>query len=84
MYSNGIAYLLWLGGFFGFCGLHRFYLGKPLTGLLWLFTIGLLGIGQLIDLLLIPGLVDQANRRAAASLTVNIYQPPARSGRRDE
>jgi TM2 domain-containing membrane protein YozV len=82
MYSNGIAYLLWLGCFFGFCGLHRFYLGKPLTGLLWLFTLGLLGIGQLIDLILIPGLVDQANRRAAASLTVNVYHP--RAGRLDE
>jgi TM2 domain-containing membrane protein YozV len=58
-----MAYLLWLLCLIGFCGIHRFYLGKPLTGLLWLFTGGLLFIGQFIDLLLIPGMVQQANRK---------------------
>jgi TM2 domain-containing membrane protein YozV len=79
-----MAYLLWLGCFFGLCGLHRFYLGKPITGLLWLFTFGLVGFGQLVDLILIPGMVDTANRRTAASLTVNVYQRPGRSARLDE
>jgi TM2 domain-containing membrane protein YozV len=65
MYSTGVAYLLWLGCFFLLFGLHRFYLGKPFTGLLWLFTLGLLGVGQLLDLLLIPGMVAQANLRLA-------------------
>ena len=64
MYSSGVAYLLWLAGFLGLCGLHRFYLGKPWTGLLWLFTVGLFGIGQLIDLILIPGMAAQANLKA--------------------
>jgi TM2 domain-containing membrane protein YozV len=64
MYTTGVAYLLWLGCFLGFCGLHRFYVGKPITGLLWLFTGGLLLIGQFIDLFLIPGMVDRANRHA--------------------
>ena len=45
-----IGYLLWLPCVFGLCGVHRFYLGRPLTGLLYLFTFGLLGIGQILDL----------------------------------
>ena len=60
--STSTAYLLWLLGCLGFCGIHRFYTGHVVTGCLWLFTGGLLFIGQLIDLLLIPGLVDEANR----------------------
>lgn len=54
-----IAYILWGFGFFGFCGVHRFYLGKPVTGLLWLFSGGLFFVGQLIDLFLIPGMVKE-------------------------
>ncbi len=39
--------LLFLGGF----GAHRFYVGKMGTGILYLFTGGLLGIGWLVDLI---------------------------------
>jgi hypothetical protein len=35
------------------CGLQRFYVGKIGTGILWLFTGGLMGIGQVIDIILI-------------------------------
>jgi hypothetical protein len=38
---------------FGLCGLQRFYVGKIGTGILWLFTGGLMGIGQFIDIILI-------------------------------
>lgn len=61
MKSTGVAYLLWLLCFFGFCGIHRFYGGRVITGLIWLFTFGLLGIGQVIDLFLIPGMIRNAN-----------------------
>ncbi len=50
----GTAYVLWLGGLFGIAGLHRLYNGKIWTGLLWLFSGGLFGVGQLADLLFIP------------------------------
>lgn len=63
--STGMAYLLWALCVFCVAGVHRFYLGKYFTGLLWLFTWGLLGVGLLIDLLLIPGMVERANERRA-------------------
>jgi len=61
MKSGLAAFLLWLCCLMGICGLHRFYLGRPLTGLLWLLTFGLFGIGQLIDLFLLPSMMRQEN-----------------------
>lgn len=58
-----VGYLCWI---FGFFGAHRFYFGKRKTGLLWFFTLGLLGIGWLIDLFLIPSMDRQADRRYVA------------------
>lgn len=54
-----IGYLFWL---VGFSGLHRFYFGKPLTGVIWFFTGGLFGVGWIVDLFLIPTMADEADR----------------------
>ena len=64
MKSIFVAYLLWLIGGFGFLGFHRFYLGRWVSGLVWFFTLGLLGIGALIDLLLVPEMVRVENLSA--------------------
>ena len=58
-----VGYVLWI---FGFTGSHRFYYGKPISGTIWLFTLGLLGLGWFIDLFLIPGMDRQADRRFVA------------------
>ena len=57
---KSVGYILWL---FGFTGSHRFYFGKPISGTVYFFTLGLLGVGWLIDLFLIPSLDRQANLR---------------------
>ncbi len=62
--QSGIAYLLWLGGFLGLCGLHRFYMGRWVSGLLWLFTGGFCFVGQLIDLVAMPRMIEDSNRGA--------------------
>src|SRR5260221_4450017 len=57
--------MLWAACFMGVCGLQRLYSGKIGTGLLYLFTFGLFGIGQFVDLFLIPRMVEDANNRLA-------------------
>ena len=61
MKSKLVAYVLWCLCFIGVCGIHRIYTGRVLSGILWLLTFGLLGIGQIIDLFLVPGMVREAN-----------------------
>ncbi|MHB8668265.1 MAG: NINE protein [Burkholderiales bacterium] len=62
-HSKIIGYILWV---FGFTGAHRFYYGKPVTGTIWFFTLGLLGIGWLIDAFLIPSMDREADLRFRA------------------
>lgn len=57
---KSVGYILWI---FGFTGSHRFYYGKPVTGTIWFFTLGLLFVGLIIDLFLIPSMDRQADLR---------------------
>lgn len=57
-HSVAVGYILWI---FGFIGAHRFYYGKTKTAILYFFTLGLLGIGWIIDLFLIPQMDREAD-----------------------
>jgi TM2 domain-containing membrane protein YozV len=59
-HSVTVGYIVWI---FGFLGAHRFYFGHRITGTIWFFTGGLLLIGWLIDLFLIPGMHRKAESR---------------------
>jgi len=61
-HSKTIGYILWI---FGFMGAHRFYYGKPVSGTLWFFTLGLFFIGWIVDLFLIPGMDREAGLKFA-------------------
>jgi TM2 domain-containing membrane protein YozV len=76
MNKVGTAYVLWLGGLVGLAGLHRLYNGKIWTGLLWLFSWGLLGVGQLADLVLIPQMVETHNTKLMGRPTVSSLGVP--------
>jgi len=62
-HSKTIGYILWI---FGFLGAHRFYYGKPVTGTIYFFTLGLLLIGWIVDLFLIPSMDREADVRFRA------------------
>ena len=57
--SKGMAYLLWF--FLGVVGVHKFYLGKPVIGIVYIFTGALFGIGWLYDLITLGNQVDMYN-----------------------
>lgn len=69
-----VSYVLWLVGFFGFPGLHRIYNRKFFTGFLWFFTLGLLGVGQFVDVFLVPRMVEERQlKRLKAKYGDGIY-----------
>lgn len=57
-HSKTMGYLLWI---FGFTGAHRFFYGRQITGTIWFCTLGLLGIGWLIDFFLIPSMDNKSD-----------------------
>jgi TM2 domain-containing membrane protein YozV len=60
----GYLFLVLLGCF----GAHQFYLGKTGRGLLYLFTLGLLGVGVLVDLFTLPAQTRQVNAEIVAGV----------------
>jgi TM2 domain-containing membrane protein YozV len=64
----GTAYLFWLVSFVFVCGLQHFYLGKIVRGVIWLLTVGLFGVGTLVDLFTLRGQVRDVNERRAAGI----------------
>jgi TM2 domain-containing membrane protein YozV len=62
-YNYDVAWILLT--FLGLFGVHRMYLGKWLTGILYLLTAGLLGIGYIYDYWTLNEQVSLANRLAA-------------------
>jgi TM2 domain-containing membrane protein YozV len=59
-HSVVVGYIFWI---FGFLGAHRFYYGKQLSGTIYFFTLGLLLIGWIVDLFLIPGMNEETQGR---------------------
>ncbi len=64
MRNLNLAYLLTLLGFVGVAGVQRFYLGKPITGILWFLTGGVFGLGTIYDLITMDSQVREWNNRA--------------------
>ena len=64
MFANlWAAYALW--AVLGLFGAHRFYVGRPASGLVWMLTGGLFGIGWIIDFFLLPDFVCVLPRRGS-------------------
>ena len=59
-HSVAVGYILWI---FGFIGSHRFYFGRPISGTIYFFTLGLFLIGWLVDLFLIPDMDRAADAK---------------------
>jgi len=77
MKSILVAYLLWLlGG--PFFGLHKFYLGRPFMGLLYIFTWSGLFLGWIVDFFTLPHQVQMAN-----FLLQHQYERPSSAVRRE-
>ncbi len=56
----------------GIFGVHRFYIGRPFTGILYLFSIGFFGFGWLMDIILsLFGVMNDGKGRP-----IRLWAPP--------
>ncbi len=67
--SAGAAYFLWF--FLGWLSAHRFYMGKPVSAVLQILSYFILVgfVWWVIDLFLIPGMIDQKANEVRADMT---------------
>ncbi len=63
--SLAASYAFMLFGLLGAFGIQHFYLGRPVRGTVYLLTLGLFGIGTLVDLVSLPWQVRDINMRHA-------------------
>ena len=77
-----IAYLLWF--FFGFFGIHKFYLDKIFIGILYILTGGLFFIGWFVDLFTLPAQVDLYNLKMLRLYPSNHIEADPEYARMDE
>ena len=70
------AYLLCI--LIGPTGAHRFYLGKTFSGLVWLSTFGLGGVGWVFDLVFLPTIFRRSQQRRVytSNTDIEIYTIP--------
>ena len=72
-----LAYALWALSIVGICGVQRMYLGQSGLGLVMLLTFGFCGVGQVLDLFLLPGALSQANQGLGVFVPeVGVLKPP--------
>jgi TM2 domain-containing membrane protein YozV len=79
VYKLGTARIFWVLSLF-VPGLHRFYLGKFGSGLLYFLTGGLCYIGTFIDFFQLPTMVAEANRTLEYKQVLFQGLPPAATG----
>jgi hypothetical protein len=64
VYSTRTAYILWLPSLIGVAGLHRLYMGKVGSGVLYLLTGGLFGFGTIYDAITMPDQIREVRLKA--------------------